>query len=96
MESNLTLKIKDPTLRQEYYEKRSKEILSMSSIVAVLAIIINLITATLSIVLKWDKYIAELWTGRIVAIMCNLTLIILQYKYPMRLCPIHGPILVIS
>ena len=96
MESNLTLKIKDPALRVEYYEKRSKEILSMSSIVAALAILINIITAIFSIVLKWDSYIAELWTGRITAIMFNLALIILQYKYPVRLSPLHGPILVIS
>jgi len=96
MESNLLLKIKDPALRDEYYEKRSKEILSMSSIVAALAILINIVTGIFSIVLKWDEYVAELWTGRITAIFFNLILIILQYKYPLRLSPIHGPILVLS
>ena len=54
MESNLLLKIKDPALRDEYYEKRSKEILSMSSIVAALAVLINIVTGIFSIVLKWD------------------------------------------
>jgi hypothetical protein len=51
MESNLLLKIKDPALRDEYYrKKRSKEILSMSSIVGTLAVLINIVTGILSIV----------------------------------------------
>jgi hypothetical protein len=54
MESNLLLKIKDPALRDEYYKKRSKEILSMSSIVGTLAVLINILTGILSIFFKWD------------------------------------------
>ena len=49
MESNLLLKIKDPALRDEYYEKRSKEILSMSSIAAVVIILLNIVSLIISL-----------------------------------------------
>jgi len=49
MESNFTLRIKDPALRFEYYEKRSKEILPMSSIAAVIIILLNIVSVIISV-----------------------------------------------
>ena len=55
MESKFTLQIKDPALRVEYYEKRNKEILPLSVILAVLIILINIISAIVSVRDKWGE-----------------------------------------
>lgn len=77
MESNITLRIKDPNLRIEYLEKRSKEIMQMSTFVASLLIFANIIVAIISIVFNWNEYILELWLGRILGILINLLLLLL-------------------
>jgi hypothetical protein len=77
MESNITLRIKDPNLRIEYLEKRSKEILQMSTFVASLLIFANIIVAIISIVFNWNEYILELWLGQILGILINLLLLLL-------------------
>jgi hypothetical protein len=77
MESNITLRIKDPNLRVEYLEKRSKEIMQMSTFVASLLIFANIIVAIISIVFNWNEYILELWLGRILGILINLLLLLL-------------------
>ncbi len=59
MESKVTLRIKDPNLRLEYLEKRSKEIITMSGMVASQVIIISFIVVIISIILKWDEYLLE-------------------------------------
>jgi len=96
MESNITLRIKDPKLQIEYYEKRGKEIMTISSLVATCCIAINVVVAIISVILKWDEYVVELWTGRIISIVLNLVLIFFQYKYPLQVTPFHGPCLVVS
>ena len=68
----------------------------MSSIVAFLIILINIVSAILSVTMKWGEQMLEIWAGRIVGILIHLLLIALQYKYPVRLSPIHGPILIVS
>jgi hypothetical protein len=75
MESNITLRIKDPNLQVEYYLKRGKEIMSISTLVAGCVIVINIIVAIISVIMKWGDYLLELWLGRIVAIVINLLLI---------------------
>ena len=82
MESNITLRIKDPNLRIEYLEKRGKEIMQMSTFVVSLLIFANIIVAIISIVFNWNEYILEMWLGRILGIVINLLLLLLQYKYP--------------
>jgi hypothetical protein len=96
MESNITLRIKDPNLRVEYLEKRSKEIMQMSTFVASLLIFANIIVAIISIAFNWNEYILELWLGRILGILINLLLLLLQYKYPIQMATYHGPILVLD
>ena len=82
MKSNITLRIKDPNLHIEYLEKRGKEIMQMSKFVVSLLIFANIIVAIISIVFNWNEYILEMWLGRILGIVINLLLILLQYKYP--------------
>lgn len=69
MLSKFTLKIKGEELTKEYIEKRNKEIIPLSSGVAALSIIANLIIAIISVKFKWDEYILELWLGRILGIV---------------------------
>jgi hypothetical protein len=77
MESKITLKITDPNLHKEYLEKRSSEIMAMSTLVASLLIFANIIVAIISIVFKWNEYLLELWLGRILGIVINLLLLFL-------------------
>lgn len=96
MDSNITLSIKDPELRKEYFQKRSKEIIVMSSLVASLLIFANVIVAIISIISNWNEYILELWLGRILAIVVNLILICVSCKYPVAFAQYHGPLLALD
>jgi hypothetical protein len=75
MESNITLQIRDPNLKIEYFEKRSKEIIAMNTLVTALMVISQVVVAIISIVFKWDEYIVELWLGRIIGLAVNLLLL---------------------
>ena len=59
MNSNITLRIKDPSLNFEYLFKRSKEILAMAILIAILQFITYIAIVIVSIVYKWSDYIVE-------------------------------------
>ena len=82
MNSNITLRIKDPSLNFEYLLKRSKEILAMAILIAILQFITYIAIVIVSIVYKWSDYIVEQWTGRVVGFFVLIILIIIEYKYP--------------
>lgn len=94
MNSNITLSIKDPDLRKEYFLKRNQEIQVMSTLIVSLAILMNSVVAIISVFKKWDEYIVELWLGRILAIVINLMLIFASCKIPAKFAQYHGPLLV--
>ena len=82
MNSNITLRIKDPSLNFEYLLKRSKEILAMAILIAILQFITYIAIVIVSIVYKWSDYIVEQWTGRVVGFLVLIFLIVIEYKYP--------------
>ncbi len=82
MNSNITLRIGDPSLNFEYLLKRSKEILAMTILIAILQFMTYFAIVIVSIVYKWSDYIAEQWTGRIVGFIVLIILILVEYKYP--------------
>lgn len=95
MESNITLRLKDSALRDEYFARRSKEI-KMSILILSLMLFSFVLMIVISIVLKWNEYIVELWTGRIICVIVNASLIFFQHKYPVKMAPYHGPILLLN
>ena len=80
--SSFFLRINNKDFTNEYYLKRSKEILPISAGISALQIVSNIIVAIISIVFNWNEYILELWLGRIIGIVLNIILVILLYKYP--------------
>ena len=70
--------------------------MAISTLVCGCVVLVNVIVAIISIILGWDEYIVELWLGRIIGIAINLLLIFFHKKYPVKLAPFHGPLLVIS
>lgn len=82
MNSNITLRIKDPSLNFEYLLIRSKDILAMAILIAILQFMTYIAIAILSIVYKWNDYILEQWTGRIVGLLVIIIVIIIECKYP--------------
>lgn len=91
--SNILLRINDEALTKEYYLKRSKEILPLSAGISALQIVSNIIVAIVSIIFNWNEYILELWLGRIIGIVLNIILVILLYKYPIKMTPIMAGLL---
>ena len=96
MNSNITLQIKDPSLNFEYLVKRSKEILTMAILVAILQFMTYIVIIVISIVYAWKDYIIEQWTGRIVGFLILIALILVEYKYPGKFSQYAGPILVLA
>jgi len=91
--STILLRIKDQDLTNEYYLKRSKEILPMSAGISGLQIVSNIVVAIISIVYNWNEYILELWLARIIGIVVNIILVILLYKYPIKMVPLMAGLL---
>ena len=96
MNSNITLKLKDPSLNFEYLVKRSKEILTMAILIAVLQFMTYIAIVAISIIYKWDDYLIEQWTGRVVGFIVLLILIFIEYKYPGKFSQYAGPLLVLA
>ena len=95
MESKFTLKIQNETIRRQFLERKNREVrvLSISCFFVVLAIYLSV--GTLHIIKKWFEYALELWLPKLFALLIHMILIFFSYKYPLKVCEIHGPCLAI-
>ena len=94
--SNILLRIEDQDLTNEYYMKKSKEVLNTSAAISGFQIFTNIIIAIVWIVFNWHEYILELWLGRIIGIVLNILLVIFLYKYPIKMVPLMAGLIEIN
>ena len=76
--------------------KRNKEIIPVSAGVATSQIVLAISIGIVSIIFEWNEYIAELWTGRILGIILQILLVFIGHKFPLKIAPYHGALVVLN
>ena len=87
------LKITDKEVEKQYIYSRKKEQIIISASVLAMRLIVNSVIFAVNVNKQTTKYNDySVAASRWVAVALNMLLIFLTWKFPLKLCEFHGPI----